>query len=76
MSLSKFMDDKIFSFFIWMFFVVSGLCLVVFSNNYFYKPHCSDSQLHQVIAEVDECNKNSVICNEKMKNEIIEKTCN
>lgn len=36
---------------------------------------CSNSQLHQVIAEVEKCTKQNVICSEKMKDEILRSVC-
>lgn len=64
----------------WLFAAIAaavflGCFVYVASCIKYQNKNCSDSQLHEVIQSVDECNKKNVICNEKMKDEIISKVC-
>jgi hypothetical protein len=60
-----------FFIFIFSLIVISVVGTLLFVGT----PKCTTTQLHQVIAEVERCTKENVICSSEMKDKILNEVC-
>lgn len=67
--------SNFFDFTISLLFLCTAIVVFVIGIDILNKHNCTSSQLHEVIAAVEKCNKQNLICSSDDKDKILREVC-